>query len=339
MSLQAAAQSNRYRFFMEHNQRAAALLREIADLLEYQGVSFKPAAYRRAAQTVEELPKNVCSYADEKALKALPGIGDAIAKKLREFCETGEMAFLLELRTETGDTAAALMRIDDLGPKRVKQLQEVGIHSVPELIKAAEAGTLRSLPRFSELLEKKILANARNVTARSQRYPLAEIQADVGTLLKALKRVKGVKRCDAAGSYRRRKETVGDIDILVAFQDASDDAARSERIAKAVQSMPIVSAIVAKGPTRLAFNLKTGLRVDIRLVKPEEWGSAFLYFTGSKEHNISLRRLAIVQGMKLSEYGLFTGEKVVASKEEQDIYKALGLPLIEPAHRTGDLPA
>jgi DNA polymerase (family 10) len=218
-------------------------------------------------------------------------------------------------------------------------LQEVGIHSVPELIKAAESGALRSLPRFSEVLEKKILSNARNVTARSQRYPLAQVQADVGTLVKTLKRVKGVLRCDAAGSYRRQKETVGDIDILVAFQDASDDAARSERIAKAVQSMPIVSAIVAKGPTRLAFNLKTGLRVDIRLVKPEEWGSAFLYFTGSKEHNISLRRLAIVQGMKLSEYGLFTGEKVVASKEEQDIYKALGLPFIEPAHRTGDLPA
>jgi DNA polymerase (family X) len=150
--------------------------------------------------------------------------------------------------------------------------------------------------------------------------------------------VKGVQRCDAAGSFRRRKETVGDVDILIAFDDAASNEERSDRIAKAIKKIPGVEAIVAKGETRLAFNMDTGLRVDIRLVKPEEWGSAFLYFTGDKEHNITLRRLAIIQGMKLNEYALAKKDKVVASREEEDIYKALGLPFIEPQARTGDLP-
>ena len=323
---------------MENNEKVAALLREIADLLDYQGVSFKPAAYRRAAQNIEGLSKDIASYKTEKELKELPGVGDAIAKKVLEFFETGEMEFLVELRAEVGGGASGLMRIDDLGPKRVKQLQELGIHDVPSLIKAAETGKLRSLPRFSEVMEAKILNNAKHVTERVKRYPLAEIEPDVKALLKALRAVKGVVRCDAAGSYRRRKETVGDVDILIAFDDAATNEERSDRIAKAIKKIPTVDAIVAKGETRLAFNVKTGLRVDIRLVKPDEWGSAFLYFTGDKEHNITLRRLAIVQGMKLNEYALLKGEKVIASKEEADIYKALGLPFIEPQERTGDLP-
>ncbi len=323
---------------MENNEKIAAMLREIADLLDYQGVSFKPAAYRRAAQNIEGLSKDIASFKTEKELKELPGVGDAIAKKVLEFFETGEMEFLVELRAEVGGGASGLMRIDDLGPKRVKQLQELGIHDVASLIKAAEAGKLRSLPRFSELMEQKILNNAKHVTERVKRYPLADIEDDVKKLLKALRAVKGVKKCDAAGSYRRRKETVGDVDILIAFDDAATNEERSDRIAKAIKKIPSVDAIVAKGETRLAFNLNTGLRVDIRLVKPEEWGSAFLYFTGDKEHNITLRRLAIVQGMKLNEYALTKKDKVVASREEEDIYKALGLPYIEPKDRTGDLP-
>lgn len=323
---------------MENNQKIAAMLREIADLLDYQGVSFKPAAYRRAAQNIEGLSKDIASFKTEKELKELPGIGDAIAKKVLEFFETGEMEFLVELRAEVGGGASGLMRIDDLGPKRVKQLQELGIHDVAALIKAAESGKLRTLPRFSEVMEAKILNNAKHVTERVKRYPLSEIEPDVKTLLKALKAVKGVRRCDAAGSYRRRKETVGDVDILIAFDDAATNEERSDRIAKAIKKIPTVDAIVAKGETRLAFNLKTGLRVDIRLVKPDEWGSAFLYFTGDKEHNITLRRLAIVQGMKLNEYALTKKESVVASREEEDIYKALGLPYIEPRNRTGELP-
>lgn len=323
---------------MENNEKIAALLREIADLLEYQGVAFKPAAYRRAAQTVEGLSMDVATLKTEKELKALPGIGDAIAKKILEFFESGEMSFLTELRSEVGGGASGLMRIDDLGPKRVKQLQELGISDVPSLIKAAESGKLRELPRFSEVMERKILNNARNVTERVKRYPLAEIESDVKKLLKALRAARGVVRCDAAGSYRRRKETVGDIDILIAFDDAKTGEDHSERIAKVIQKIPIVDSIVAQGNTRLAFNLKTGLRVDIRVVDLKQWGSAFLYFTGDKEHNISLRRLAIIQGMKLNEYALLKGENVVASAEEADIYKALGLPFIEPQERTGDLP-
>ncbi len=332
---------------MENNKRIAELFREIADLLDYQSVQFKPAAYRKAAQTLDDLPHDVSTIATIKDLKKLPGIGEATANKVLEFLKTGQIDHLATLRGEVGDTVSELMRIDDLGPKRVHELQQLGIRTVPQLIAAAQQGKLRTLPRFSELLEKKILANAQSVGERTKRYPLAEVEKDVTSLVKALRKVSGVQRCEAAGSYRRRKETVGDIDILVAFNDSVepdkrshgglDRQWRSEKMAKAIKKQPLVAAIVAQGPTRLAFNLKSGLRVDIRIVTVDQWGSALLYFTGDKEHNIALRKRAIDQEMKLSEYALFKGLKIVASKEEEDIYKALGLEWIEPSERTGNL--
>jgi DNA polymerase (family 10) len=319
------------------NPAIAALLRKIADILDYQGVAFKPGAYRRAAQTIEDLPHDLATLKEKKALMDLPGIGDAIAEKILEYRETGRMSFLDKLIAETQSGAAGLMGLDDLGPKRVKDIeQQLGIRTIPELIDAARAGRLRTLSRMSEKIEKKILEGALRAQDRSKRFPLKEVESDVQQLLHTLKKLKGVTKIEAAGSYRRRKETVGDVDVLLAAKKPNE--ALAEAIANAIGKLSIVERVVAAGKTRIAFDLKSKLRVDVRIVDLKQWGSALLYFTGSKDHNISLRRLAIEKGMKLNEYALLKGDVILASKEEADIYEALGLPFIEPENRIGQLP-
>ncbi len=319
------------------NPAVSALLRNIADLLDYQGVAFKPGAYRRAAQIIDDLPKDLKLFGMKKELMELPGIGDAIAEKILEYRQTGKISFLDRLRAETQMGAAGLMNIDDLGPKRVRDIEQIlNIRTVPELIEAAKAGKLRQLPRMSEKMEKKILEGALRSQDRVKRFNLTDIEPDVQKLLETLRKIKGVVKAEAAGSFRRRKETVGDVDVLLAATKSSEKLAAD--IADAIGKLKIVERVVASGHTRIAFDLKSKLRVDIRIVDLKQWGSALLYFTGSKEHNISMRRLAIVQGMKLSEYALFKGDKVIASKEEKDIYTALGLPFIEPKNRTSELP-
>ncbi|MBP9850987.1 MAG: hypothetical protein KBC47_04820 [Candidatus Peribacteraceae bacterium] len=320
------------------NPAVSALLRKIADLLDYQGVAFKPGAYRRAAQTIEDFPKDLLTLTTKKDLIKLPGIGDAIAEKILEYRQTGHMSFLDRLMADTEMGAAGLMNIDDLGPKRVRDIEQIlNIRTVAELIEAAKSGKLRKLPRMSEKMEKKILEGALRSQDRVKRFPLREIDDDVTKLLAALRKIKGVVKAESAGSYRRRKETVGDVDVLLAAKKPTDELAAD--LAKAIGKLSIVERVVAAGKTRIAFDLTSKLRVDIRIVDVSQWGSALLYFTGSKEHNISLRRLAITKGLKLNEYALTKGEKILASKEEKDIYAALGLPYIEPPKRTAELPA
>lgn len=316
---------------MENNREIASKLRQIAALLQEQNVQFKPAAYRRAAQVVEELPKDVSTYGDEKELKKLPGIGEAIAKKIVEFLQTGEMQFLVRLQAEQGGISADLMDIEGLGPKRVRQLQsELGITSVAQLMNAAEQGKLRDLDLWDELLEKKVLENAKRVGERVHRFPREEVKDDVELLVGTVGKVGKVRKVGVAGSFRREKETVGDIDILVVTDDAKE-------VANAIADLPIVRDVVAHGEKKISFDLHNGLRVDVRLVKADQWGAALMYFTGSKEHNIAVRKVAIKKGWKLNEYGLFDGEEIVASKEEEDIYSALGLQYYEPKERTGSL--
>ncbi|MCA9370350.1 MAG: hypothetical protein KC680_00115 [Candidatus Peregrinibacteria bacterium] len=316
---------------MPNNQAIAGKLRQIAALLQEQNVQFKPAAYRRAAQVIEELPKDVSTYGDEKELKKLPGIGEAIAGKIIEYVETGEISFLTKLQAEQGGISADLMDIEGLGPKRVRQLQkELGITSVAQLMDAAERGKLRVLDLWDEILEKKVLENAKKVGERTHRFPREEVKDDVELLLTTVQKVQKVQRCAVAGSYRREKETVGDIDILLVTTDPSS-------VSDAIAALPIVRDIVAHGEKKISFDLHNGLRVDVRLVKANQWGAALMYFTGSKEHNIAVRKVAIKKGWKLNEYGLFNGDAVVASKEEQDIYDALELKWYEPRERTGSL--
>lgn len=314
---------------MEENRRIAQILRQIAALLDEQGVAFKPAAYRKAALTVEQSQEKLTEKTIPE-LKALPGIGDAIASKIIEFGKTGKITFYEELIGQQGDLPEALLNVEGLGPKRVRELFKMGVKTVDDLIKFAQDGKLRELPRMSELLEKKILENAKNVTERSKRFPREEVEKDVEALLQAIRGIKTVERAEAAGSYRRHKDTVGDIDILAVAEDPA-------KVADAVSKLPLVQTVVAKGETKVSFNLASLLRVDVRFVHPDEWGSALLYFTGDKEHNITLRKIAIANGWKLNEYGLFAGDKVLASKTEEEIYEKLGLKWIDPRQRTGTI--
>ncbi len=340
---------------MSRNHPLASLLRQIAALLDEQGIQFKPAAYRKAAMTVEEYQGDICAVKDVKDLRKLPGIGEAIAAKIHEYCQHGRIKHLDDLMAEQGGLSPSLMEIEGLGPKRVRVLQkEKGISTVAQLIEAAEKGQLKGLPGFSDVMEKKILENAGRVEERMKRFPLAEVKPDAERVLKTIRDVKGVERAEIAGSYRREKETVGDIDILVVTGSA-------QKVSDAIAGLPFVRDVVAHGEKKLSFDvmltmqrsrdedrgagasipkstLRPALRVDVRFVKKDQWGSALLYFTGDKDHNIALRKIAIGKGWKLSEYGLFEGESVIASKEEKEIYEKLGLSWIEPRERTGVLP-
>lgn len=313
---------------MENNKTIARLLRQIGALHEEQGVPFKPAAYRHAAQVIEDLPKDVSAYGGKKELMELPGIGDAIADKILEYLETGKIEALRKLLNEQGGISSELMQVEDLGPKRARQIRkELGITTVPALIKAAKDGKLRALPGFSERMEKKLLENTGRVKERNTRFPRKDIKRDVELLLKTIRAVPNVGRCEVAGSYRREKETVGDVDILVVTRSA-------KKVSDSICKLPFVRDVVAHGDTKISFDLKSGLRVDIRIVGKNQWGAALLYFTGSKEHNIELRKRAIAKGWKLNEYGLSDGDKIIAQREEKDIYEALGLKYCEPRNRS-----
>ncbi|MDD5041768.1 MAG: type-X family DNA polymerase [Candidatus Peribacteraceae bacterium] len=313
---------------MENNRKIAVLLRQIAALLEEQGVAFKPAAYRHAAKVLDELERDVSSFKDLKELEALPGIGESIAKKIQEYLKTKSIAALDKLLGMQEGIPPALMEVEGLGPKRARQLQSaLGIQTVADLIKAAEQGKLNGLPGFSETMQAKLLTNAKRVKERVRRFMRAEVKDDVAALIKKIRGVGGVERCAVAGSFRREKETVGDLDVLVVTKSA-------QKVSDAIAKLSIVRDVVAHGGKKLSFDLKSGLRVDIRFVARDQWGAALLYFTGSKEHNIALRKKAIQHGWKLNEYGLFSGQKIIASREEEDIYKALGHPYVEPQQRT-----
>lgn len=317
----------------DRNRAFAHILHQIAALLDEQGVAFKPAAYRRAAQVMEELPKDLSEYSRE-ALLDLPGVGKAIADKALEFVETGKVKAFQELVAKQGGLSAELLNVENLGPKRARQIQAaLGVETVPELIKAAQEGKIRELPRFSEVVEKKILESAKNVTERSHRFPISEIKPEAELLLKTIRGVKGVERAEIAGSYRRKKATVGDLDVLVVTK-------KPEAVSDAIAALSIVKGVVAHGDKKLSFDLilslsKGSIRVDVRFVSRDQWGSALLYFTGDKEHNIMMRKVAIARGWKLNEYGLFHSEKNLASREEEDIYEALKLPFTEPEKRVG----
>ena len=315
---------------MDHNRRIAQIFRQMAALLDEQEIAFKPAAYRRAAQVIEDLQQDVEEFDDEKALMKLPGIGEATASKIVEFVKTGKIATYEKMLKDHGDLPAELLAVEGLGPKRVRQLQAINITTVPQLMKAAKEGKLRTLPRFSELIEKKILEDAGRVETRSKRFPRADVMKDVEKILKTVRVVPGIERCEAAGSYRREKETIGDLDILVVTKNP-------EKVAPAIAALSVTERVVAQGEKKMSFDLRSGLRVDVRFVKASEWGAALLYFTGDKEHNIQLRKRAIERGWKLNEYGLFDGARSIAAKNEEDVYQKLGLQWIEPKERTGQI--
>ncbi|MFO0996957.1 MAG: DNA polymerase/3'-5' exonuclease PolX [Alphaproteobacteria bacterium] len=327
------------------NSDIAALFNRLAELLEIEGANpFRVRAYRNAARVIDELPQSAASFlAEGKDLAELPGIGGDLAAKIEEIVRTGRLKALEAVEREVPEGLVELSDVPGLGPKRVKALYErLKIRSRRDLAKAVAAGKLHGLKGFGPKLEERIGRELGRATAPSKRT-LLSVAEDVGEpLLEYLKATRGVRAAAIAGSYRRRKDTVGDLDILVACDDSAEVMGR-------FLAYDGVRDVLARGATRSAVVLRSGLQVDLRAVPEESFGAALHYFTGSKAHNIAVRALAVKRGWKLNEYGLFKGEKRLAGQTESEVYERMGLRYIEPelredqgeidASRGGTLPA
>lgn len=313
-----------------HNADVAAAFEEMADLLEIEEESpFRVRAYRNAARVIGELGRDVAErVAAGEDLTDLPGIGRDLAAKIRELVITGELEALNALRVKTPPALIALLRLPGLGPKRVRALHlTLGVRTVDELRAAAEAKQVRDVPGFGEKTEARILHALAAHEAERGRFRLAQVTAPAETLARWLEEIPGVQRVTIAGSYRRGRETVGDLDVLVAVE--GDAAAIMDRVV----TYEGIARVTAHGPTRSAFELKGGLAVDVRVVPRAAYGAAMHYFTGSKAHNIAVRRLGQELGLKINEYGVFRGEERIAGETEDSVFASVGLPYIEPELR------
>jgi len=312
-----------------HNADVAAIFNRLADLLEIEEANpFRVRAYRRAAQTIEDLPESLSGMiARGEKLSTLPGIGDDLAGKIREIVESGHLKAMDEVEARTPSTLAALTSVPGLGPKRVHMLhEELGIETLEDLTEAAAAGKLKELPRFSAAMEKKVLDELRRRGETEQRFRLSTAEDFAEALCTHLRTVRGIGEVVVAGSYRRRKETVGDLDILVTAKDGA-------RVIDHFVGYEEVDQVLSKGTTRSTVILKCGIQVDVRVVPEESYGAALHYFTGSKGHNIAVRKLGMDKGLKINEYGVFRGEKRIAGRTEEEVYRSVKLPYIEPELR------
>ncbi len=312
-----------------HNSDIAAILSRLADLLEIEGANrFRVRAYRTAARAIEGLPSSVASLvADKKDLTELPGIGEDLAGKLKEIVETGRLSLLDEVTARTPGELAELARLPGLGPKRVKVLyDQLHIQSLQDLAQAAQGGRVRELAGFGKKTEDNILAELGRHRQSEQRIKLMVAEEVAEPLLAHLRKTGGVKQAIIAGSYRRRRQTVRDLDILVTCRKSAD-------VMKRFVTYDDVDQIVSQGATRSTVVLRSGVHVDLRVVPDESYGAALQYFTGSKAHNIALRTRAVKRGLKVNEYGVFRGERRVAGATEEKVYEAIGLPYIEPELR------
>lgn len=311
------------------NADIAAAFEQIADLLELQDANpFRVRAYRNAARVVGELKLDLAAtVAAGKSLPKLPGIGADLSAKIEEFATTGHLAALDRLRKQVPAGVAELLKLPGLGPKRVRALyEELHVHSLPQLLRAARDGRIRALPGFGARTEEHIVAAISQRLGQVKRFKLATAAQYAGALLDHLKHAPGASTAVAAGSLRRARETVGDLDLLVT---APDGAA----VCRHFTAYPDVREVLQAGDTKASVVLKSGLQVDLRVVPEESYGAALLYFTGSKAHNIRLRNRAIDRGFKLNEYGLFKGSRAVAGATEEEVYAALELPWIAPELR------
>ncbi|MBI4425455.1 MAG: DNA polymerase/3'-5' exonuclease PolX [Elusimicrobia bacterium] len=317
---------------MIENPQIARIFDEIADCLELQDANpFRIRAYRNAARVLRDLPEPATAIAKEspKKLQELPGIGKDLAGKIRAIIETGDLPLHLQLCRKVPAGLRAMMGLPGLGPKRAMLLhRKLGIATLAELRLAAFERRIRDLKGFGEKTEEAILRGLDRLEREGRRVLWAEARPYAEALTARLEETRGVGRVEAAGSYRRRRETVGDLDVLAACADAG---AVMDRLA----SYDGVGRVLARGPTQMSVRLTNGLQVDLRVVPEESFGAALQYFTGSKEHGIELRARALARKLKLNEYGVFRGRRRVAGRAEEEVYGALGLPWIPPELREG----
>lgn len=312
-----------------NNADIADIFEEIADILEIQSANpFRIRAYRNAARQIQGMGQEVRAYIERgNDLTKLPGIGEDLAGKINEILETGRCQALDKLRKQTSPGLVDLLHIPGLGPKRVHTLfEELDIHTPEQLLRAARDGRVRELSGFGEKTEQSIIKNIEEHIKHKQRIKLAVAGQYAGPLLEYLRQVKGTDEVVIAGSYRRHKETVGDLDILVT-------ASKSGDVMDAFVNYEDVADVISHGGTRSTVRLKNNLQVDLRVVAKKSFGAALHYFTGSKAHNIAIRRRAQQRGLKLNEYGIFKEEEQVAGKTEESVFKAVDLPWIAPELR------
>ena len=317
------------------NPQIARVLEEVADILEIQGSNpFRIRAYRNAVRTVEAQAVPLRRMVEEKRpLTDLPGIGKEMAAHIEEMVETGTLGFRDELLAEVPRSLIELMRLPGLGPKKARKLwDDLKIGSVDELEAAAKAGRIAAVPGFGAKTQEKILAGIEEHRQHVSRMLLTAAERSIEPLLAWLRESPDLERLEVTGSYRRRRETVGDIDLLAI---AAQPAAVMEHFRHYGQ----IDKVLMAGDTRSSAVLGSGLQVDLRAVPPDCYGAALVYFTGSKEHNVKLRRRAVEHGLRISEYGVFRTEtdeaagECIAGREEEDVYAAVGLPWIPPEMR------
>lgn len=312
------------------NPEIARTFDEIANLLEIKGVNpFKVRAYEKAAQIIQELPEDLASLKEKQPLTEIPGIGASIAQKIEEILKSGKCQFHQDLLAEMPPGLIELLRIPEVGPKTVKLLYEqLGVRTVAELEKAVKEHRLRGLKGMGAKSEQNILDGIARLRRQGERRPLAIARPHAQAIVEALKAQAPVDQIEVAGSLRRMKDTIGDIDLQVTSQ-------QPEQVMEVFCSLPLVKKILAQGATKSSVITDIDIQVDVRVLKPDCFGAGLQYFTGSKAHNIKLRELAAKRGLKISEYGIFQvkGNQRLGGETEDEIYAALGLPCPAPEIR------
>ncbi|MBT4651203.1 DNA polymerase/3'-5' exonuclease PolX [Candidatus Woesearchaeota archaeon] len=319
------------------NLEIVRILNNIADILELKNVEFKPMAYRKAAQGVEFLSEDIEEVYKRGELQEIPGVGEHIAKKIEEIIKTGKLKYYNKLKKEVKIDIEGLKSIPGLGPKKIIQLyKKLKIKNLKDLEKAIKKNKLQTISGFGKETEKLLLKGIIFIKSQPKRLLYSHAIPIVKEIKETFQKFNFVKRIEVAGSFRRGKETVGDLDFLILSN-------QPEKVMKLFTSLPDIKQILAKGTTRGSIRLNNGLQIDLRILKEKEFGSALLYFTGNKQHNIELRKIALRKGYTLSEYGLFNlkTKKLIAGKTEEEIYKKLNLQYIPPELRTnlGELQA
>lgn len=315
-----------------NNQEIAGIFYEMADILEMQNVQWKPRAYRQAARAISSLPEDVERIYKKggiKLLEEIPGVGEGIAKKIIEFLKTGKIKEYKKLKKIVPSHINILMKIPGMGSKKVKKLNKLlNIKTVSDLEKAARAHKIAKIPGFGEKSEQDILEGIALMKKAKGRIPLKQAERVANKIIAKLKKLKEVKKILAAGSLRRKKATIRDVDILVS-------STQPEKVIEAFANLKDIQKVLAKGHTKATIVFKSGIQSDLRVLSPESWGAGLFYFTGSKNYNIEMRKIAIKKGYKLSEYGLFDKQtgKMIAGKTEQEICKKLEVKYLKPEQR------
>jgi DNA polymerase (family 10) len=322
---------------MSLNSKIAVQLYQIGEILAIKGDRFRSRAYNMAAQRIQALTENVSSIADRGELEQIPGIGKSIAMNIEEIIETGQSILLEELRNSLPKGVLQMIEIEGIGPKIAMRLnKELDITNLEELEQAAKNKKIRMLKGFGAKKEQNILKAINEYRNRSTRFLLGEVLPIIEGITSFMKDNSYVRRVVVAGSARRYKETVGDLDVLVSSNNP-------EYVTEYFVSMPPIVRILGKGPTKSTVVLKNMLQVDLRVISPESYGAALQYFTGSKEHNVKLRTIGVKSGFKLNEYGLFNRDnnELIAAEDEAEIYSRLGMHWIPPELRenTGEIEA